>query len=243
MVSELETTIIEIAYQVRDRTIELVLAPLNNEKMLWIAVPLVVATLFMTLYFARYKKEELGWNTAFGNTMVFLFVALNIIKEMYYQDGVGSMENIYSNNLYFSISAGLVIAGMLLAFVTYFHLLPKRLAFFLFAAAPINVSVYVVMAVVYANLVADYLTILAGIVFLILIIVVSKILQAILRFIGLEYETTIVSIELPEELAKRVMEMEKEDEEKIKEMEREEEKKKLAKIVQKIKKDSGEEIK
>lgn len=186
MSSEPKEVALEISHQVWERSVELARAPLDNPEMIWIVAPLLMATIFMTLYFARYKKEELGWNTAFGNTMVFLFVALNIIKEMYYQEGVGSIDNIFSNNLYFSISSGLIIASIVLMYLTYMHLIPKRLAFFLFAAAPINVSIYVVMAVVYANLAADYLTIMAGLVFLIIILTTLKLLQLFLRWWGIE---------------------------------------------------------
>lgn len=230
MASELEATMMETGQQVLGRTVELVMAPFDNQAMLWIAVPLIMATLFMTLYFARYKREELGWNTAFGNTMVFLFVALNIIKEMYYENGVGDLEHIYSNDLYFSISVGLIGASFLLMSVTYFHLLPKRLAFFIFSAAPINVSIYVVMAVVYASLPTDHVTVLAGIAFLVLIVIVSKILQLLLRVLGLEYHSKLVSMELPEEIAKRVRKLEEE----------EEEKEKLAKKTKKIEKEVKE---
>jgi len=209
-----EAELMETGEQVLVRTAELVMAPLDNQAMLWIAVPLIIATLFMTLYFARYKKEELGWNTAFGNTMVFLFVALNIIKEMYYENGVGDLENIYSNDLYFSISVGLIGASFFLMAVTYLHLLPKRLAFFIFSAAPINVSIYVVMAVVYANVPTDYLTVLAGVAFLVLIVIVAKILQLLLRVLGLEYHSKLVSMELSEELAEKVKKLEDEEEEK-----------------------------
>jgi len=191
MALELETITTEVAPQVWARTIELALAPLNNQNMLWIAIPLLIATLFMTLYFGRYKREELGWNTAFGNTMVFLFVALNLIKEMYQQGG--SLEILFENRLYLLLTVGLMAAGVLLMFVTYFHLLPKRLAFFLFSAPPINVAVYVAMAIVYADVPTDYMTVLAGVLFLILILVIAKILQLFLKLMGLEYRVKLVS--------------------------------------------------
>lgn len=183
MSSEVEPAVLLIQ-QVLERTMLLVYAPLENQDMLWIAIPLLVATLFMTLYFARYKQEELGWNTAFGNTMVFLFVSISLVREMYRQGG--SLDALFGNSLYFTISAGLAGAGVFLMAVTYFHLLPKRLAFFLFSAPPINVSVYVVMAVVYANVPTDYLTALAGFAFMLLILAVATILQFVLRHLGLE---------------------------------------------------------
>ncbi len=192
--AELEETIKQTAEQVWDRTVELVLAPLNNINMLWVAIPLLIATLFMILYFGRHKKEELGWNTAFGNTMVFIFVAVAIIREMYIQGGE-SFDGIFTPGLYGALALGLCVASGLLMFFTYFHLLPKRVAFFMFSAPPINVSVYAVMSLVYANVAVDYITVLASIVLLVIILVVGKLLQLIIGLVGLEAK--IEQIEIP----------------------------------------------
>lgn len=198
MASGFETEVLDLAQQIWGRTVELALAPFYNQDMLWIAVPLLIATLFMTLYFGRYEEEELGWNTAFGNTMVFLFVAINLIREMYKQGG--SFEALFETRLYFLMTVGLAGAGMLLMFVTYFHLLPKRLAFFLFSAPPINVSIYVAMAIVYANVPTDRLTAFAGLTFLILILLVGKALQFLLSLIGfVEHGAKVIRAEQPEE--------------------------------------------
>jgi hypothetical protein len=192
--AELEETIKQTAEQVWDRTIELILAPLNNIDMLWIAIPLLITTLFMILYFGRHKKEELGWNTAFGNTMVFIFVAVAIIREMYMQGGE-SFDGIFTPGLYGALALGLGVASGLLMFFTYFHLLPKRLAFFMFSAPPINVAVYAVMSLVYANVAVDHITVLASIVLLVAILVIGKLLQLIIGLVGLEAK--IEQFEIP----------------------------------------------
>ncbi|MBU0591105.1 hypothetical protein KKF81_03485 [Candidatus Micrarchaeota archaeon] len=200
--SELETQVYELAMQIWDRLKDLILAPIENHNMLWIAVPLLAATIFITLYFGRYKKEELGWNTAFGNTMIFLFVAINLIKEMYQQGG--SLENLYDNELYFSITVGLAGCGLLLMFITYFHLMPKKLAFFLFSAPPINVTIYMVMAVVYADVIPDNITILAGVVFLLGIIILTKAIRALISLLGLSYVIPLEDLQLPDDIAKKL---------------------------------------
>ena len=167
-----------------DRFIQLVEAPLTEPKMLWIAVPLIIATLFMTLYFGKYRKEELGWNTAFGNTMVFLFVSINIIQEMYYSDGAGSWANLISNSFHLTITIILAAIAFFLMLITYYHLLPKRAAFFLFSAPPINVTVYVLMTMVYTEVPADYVTLGAAVLLFLVILFFLKVLQAIERRAG-----------------------------------------------------------
>lgn len=170
---------IEIAQMILHRFIELVQAPLTDTQMLWTAVPLVIATVFMTLYFGKYRKEELGWATAFGNTMVFLFVSLGIIQYMYYVDGDGSWNNLLSNDFYFTITIALTLIALFLMFITYYHLLPKKVAFFLFSAPPVNVSVYVLMTIVYTEVPADYITLGAAVVLFLLIMLLLKVMQKI----------------------------------------------------------------
>ncbi|MBN1170315.1 hypothetical protein JXA56_04780 [Candidatus Micrarchaeota archaeon] len=182
----------EISNQIYHRTTELLMAPLNQQQMLWTSIPLLVATLFMILYFARYRREELGWNTAFGNTMVFMFAGISIVREMYEQGG--SLETLFSNELYMLLCIGLIAWGAFLMFFTYFHLIPKKFAFFILSAPPINVTVYVIMTIVYADVVPDYITALAAIVLLVLILILAKILQALLKLLGLEYIEDIAII-------------------------------------------------
>jgi len=163
------------------RLVQLVEAPLSDPQMLWSAVPLVIATLFITLYFGKYKQEEIGWNTAFENTMVFLFMALNLIRQMYYSGGVGSWDNVLTNKFYFFTTVVLAATAFILMIITYYHLLPKRVAFFLFSAPPINVSVYVLMTIIYTGVPADYITLLAAILLFIVIYAILRTIQAIER--------------------------------------------------------------
>jgi len=190
-IDEILAATIVLLGQVRIRFLELLQAPMNNPEILWLAIPLLIGTLFIILYFGRYKNEELGWNTAFGNTMVFLFVALNLVKKMYSENGGGSFENIFNNDFYFTLTIGLILVGVFFMFVTYFHILPKRFAFFMFSAPPINVSVYVIMTIVYAKVPADGITLLATLVFLAVILIAARLLQFMERIVGLELKPQV----------------------------------------------------
>ncbi len=174
----------DLMAEVIERFWVLVASPLENEALLWAAAPLFIATLFMTLYFGKYSKEELGWNTAFGNTMVFLFVSMNLIHYMYFSDGVGSWDNVFGRTFYTTITFGLAGAAFLLMLITYYHLLPKKVAFFLFSAPPVNVSVYVLMTIVHAGVPADSITVGAGILLFIIIFAVVTIIQILERAAG-----------------------------------------------------------
>jgi hypothetical protein len=178
-----ENDIAALMQAVLARFMDLALAPVDNVQMLWAAIPLAIATLFITLYFGRHRGEELGWNTAFGNSMVFLFTAIGLIKEMYARGG--GWESVLSNEYYLLLTAGLSGASVLLMVVTYFHLMPRRAAFFLFSAPPINAAVYVFMAIVYAGVPPNAVTALAGALLMLAIAALAKIIQLALRLAGL----------------------------------------------------------
>ncbi|MFH1393603.1 MAG: hypothetical protein ABII71_05915 [Candidatus Micrarchaeota archaeon] len=181
--------VIVILNQAWQRFIDMVLIPADRPEMLWSIVPLIIALIFMTMYFGRYKQESLGWNTAFGNTMVFLFVALNLIKEMYYDAGISTIDGFLANPFHLFLSLGLAGASFLLMLITYFHKIPERVAFFLFSAPPLNVTIYVIMAMVYADVPADFLTLLAAIILLIVIMILTKLIKIVVYMIMGYHET------------------------------------------------------
>lgn len=203
-----------------DRLGVLVGAPLADPHLLWAATPLLIATLFMTLYFGKYSKEELGWNTAFGNTMVFLFVSLDIVQRMYFSQGTGSWEAISSDPFYFPIAFGLMGAAGALMLITYYHLLPKKVAFFLFSAPPVNVSVYVLMTVIYSNVAADFVTLAAGFLLFVIIFIVLRGIQCLEHMAsnpeGLEVMMDKGSAGLLKKLKQKNVKLSKKKEEEVK---------------------------
>lgn len=184
--------------QVLSRFWQLLNVPLNNHEILWAAIPLLIATFFIVTYFGKYRKDHIGWNDAFGNSMVFLFMAINLIKEMYYQNGVGSITNILSNKIYLPVTIALIIVGSGFMVLTYYRKLPKSVAFFMFSAPTVNSTVYVIMTIVYANVPADIITVIAAMLFLGLIWVLSK-LTVLIERTGTIQEKVIEEEEKEEE--------------------------------------------
>jgi hypothetical protein len=174
---DLSETAIDILSKGWNRFLEMMLVPLDDPEIIWAAAPLIIALVFMTFYFGRYKGEELGWNTAFGNTMVFIFMAINLIKKMYFDTGIGTIDGILDNPLYLLLSIGLILAGFLLMFITYFRLIPKELAFFMFSTPPLNVTIYVITTMIYSDVPADLITLVAALILLVIILVVTTILK------------------------------------------------------------------
>lgn len=193
--------------EILQRFVVLVLAPLTDEKMLWAAIPLAIATLFVTLYFGKYKNEELGWNTAFSNTMVFLFVSINIIQYIFYYEANSSWDRLISSPFHSTVTFGLICTAFFLMLITYYHLLPKKVAFFLFSAPPVNVAVYVLMTIVYTGVPADYTTILAALLLFVIIFAILRAIQLLEQMSGSPDGLKMPFEEIPKEkLLKNVRE-------------------------------------
>ena len=151
--------------EVFPRFMDLVTAPYYHSELLWITIPLIIAVLLMEFYFGRYSKEELGWNTAVGNALVLLFVAMDLFRYLYTHSLYKDFFNyIFLNVQGVFIAVIIALEGVWLLFANFFHILPKRFAFFASASLQINMTAYVAIVLVYSNLVLDLATIIAAVV-------------------------------------------------------------------------------
>ncbi|MEM4271973.1 MAG: hypothetical protein QXH30_00095 [Candidatus Bilamarchaeaceae archaeon] len=166
---------------------ELVLAPANYPQMLWFSVPLLFAMVIVAFYFGRYRKEELGWGTALENSMIFLFVSIDIVREMYESTEPHSWMNIMGNPLYLSITAGLAGFSIFSMLLIYYHLLPKRLTFFLFSKVPVSIALYVIMTIVYAGVPADWNTVAAGVLLFLIVWLIVKSIHFFQHLTGMRH--------------------------------------------------------
>ncbi|MBU1974446.1 MAG: hypothetical protein KKH52_03570 [Nanoarchaeota archaeon] len=64
----------------------------------------------------------------------------------------------------------LLLAGLILMFVNFSHFLPKKMAYLLSSPLIINLTAYVIIAIVYSRVPVDLTTILAGIIFFFIIL-------------------------------------------------------------------------
>jgi len=151
---------VEFLYALWQRMIDLIIAPAKNKEMLWMAIPLVTVLLLMEFYYGRYAREEVGWNTAFGNSLVLLFVSLDLFRHLYENYGLMFFA---SREIYFKyVLAGIILLiGFWLMVMNFFHELPKKIAFFIGSELPINVLAYSSLAIVYTNIKLDLITLLA----------------------------------------------------------------------------------
>ncbi|MFH1638399.1 MAG: hypothetical protein ABIB71_08290 [Candidatus Woesearchaeota archaeon] len=175
-----------VTFDSLSRALEIIKAPMVNTEMFWILTPLVISMLLMSFYFGRYKKEELGWNTAFGNSIVLVFACIDLVRHTY------NLGLLFQFNAQNALIAVLILEGLFLMLFNFFHLLPKSFAFGLSSGLTINVVVLFVIVLVYSKLPMDYITAIAAVLLAAVLVMIISIIQMLLPEASEEEEAGIV---------------------------------------------------
>jgi len=164
---------------------QLIILPIKNQNMLWIVLPLMLSTIVMIFYFGLYKYEELGWNTAVGNGLVLVFVGLDLLRQMYQNNNIVEIvrtilhgsTSILSSQPKTILALIILLYGLFLVIVNFVHLFPKKLAFFISSALPINLVAYLTIVIVYTNLKLNLLLLISCFIVFIILYLLSKLIQ------------------------------------------------------------------
>ncbi len=160
---EFSRRIFELSSSVWGRSFEIIIQPSIYKEMLWILLPLLATLFVMQIYFSRYKREELGWNSALGNSIVLLFV------------GAGLVVYIIKNNLFYffnrtgisfiktSIVLLVVLESILLVVTNFLHSTPKIVAYRLSSVLFLNFIAIISVILVYSNVPLDYITLVSSV--------------------------------------------------------------------------------
>lgn len=146
-----------------ERFVEIAAAPYYSRDMLWVIIPLVLAMIFVAIYHGRYKYEALGWHSAFGNSLILIFVSIDLMRRL---SSYGTFGYLDFRNL---LALAVLFEGVTLLLMGFFHLLPKRLAFDLYEDVPINAVAYIAIILVYSSIKIDLITIIDSLVFVFLL--------------------------------------------------------------------------
>ncbi len=71
--------------------LEILRSIFHDLSILWFLGPILLFWLLLEVYFSRYKKEELGWNTALGNGLSVFWILIISIKYLF-ENGMEKFE-------------------------------------------------------------------------------------------------------------------------------------------------------
>ncbi len=187
------------------RCIAILSAPFEHTEMLWMLLPLLATLILIEIYLGRYKDEEAGWNTAFGNGIVLMFVAIDLFRYVYdpskiIETGIeGLKQAVNSGDLKIIIALFIFAFALLIMFIDFFHFLPKKIAYAISSPAYLNFIALLGIIIVYSqNIPMDIQTLTACVA----IIAFFTLIMQILYWLIPAYESPLQRILTIEDIEK-----------------------------------------
>ncbi|MBD3310737.1 hypothetical protein GF351_05970 [Candidatus Woesearchaeota archaeon] len=159
---------------------EIFIHPWTLRRSLWMILPLMLILVFIHLYFGRHRSEELGWNSAFSNSISLLWICM-ILSRFLFENYSWSEMLSEPQAMKSLIIIGILVSWVLVLLVlNYFHVMPKRLAFMLSSSDSVYVMAYIVISVIVDGFPLDQKTLIAS---LALFVIMLSVLQVIKHII------------------------------------------------------------
>ncbi|MCK4521509.1 MAG: hypothetical protein KAU20_02965 [Nanoarchaeota archaeon] len=186
------------------RILEILLVPYVHKETIWAIAPLIFALIMLQMYFGKYKTEQLGWNTAFGNTISLMWVTAILLK--YLRDSYGLLNAWQTSGLkgYFVIIIGLGLLTLILAIFNFNHLIPKKFAFLISSSLPTNGLAYFIIVIVIGKIPLDRLTFWATLIIFIFLAIVFGLYRKSITPLKSELPTIKKHEEEKEKLIKKI---------------------------------------
>ncbi len=155
---------------------KILITPWLSSEGLWAILPLVIILIFINLYFGRNRSEELGWNSAFGNTISLLWVCVILWKFLITNH---AFVEIFSHPLVrdFILLSILSVWVLLLSILNFFHVLPRKFAFIISSSYSLYILGYIVISFVIGDVVITKTSLLGAIILFIFMFMLSHFLK------------------------------------------------------------------
>ncbi|MFB6088298.1 MAG: hypothetical protein ABEK36_00805, partial [Candidatus Aenigmatarchaeota archaeon] len=103
------------------RSVEIITFPANNPDLIPTILPLIFGVVVIELYFGRYEKEDLGWNSAVANSTMLITVATILIYERLYRSVP------LANGL--EVAFGILLVGLFILVMDFYHVWSEKVAY------------------------------------------------------------------------------------------------------------------
>lgn len=164
-----------------ERFMDILLAPYNFSAMLWILSPLFLALILIELYFARYKFEEAGWNVPYSNSLIMIFVSIDLFRVL----SVGGELTVFTPRTTLAIAVATI--GVFLTASNFLHLWSREFAFGMSNHLPMNFVAYMSVVLIYSSIPLDFYTLLSSLgIFVIFVLLITFIRIVVPKAIELD---------------------------------------------------------
>ncbi|QKQ98161.1 hypothetical protein GKQ38_01335 [Candidatus Nanohaloarchaea archaeon] len=142
-----------------------VYTPIRQPGLLPTLLPIIVGGIVIELYFGRFTSEELGWNTAVGNAVIWITTGANLLFSSALT--AGEKQAAYA----------LIGIGGLVGYMDFYHKWPDTIAFLVSSSGIVYTLAYITVIFVKTDLNVNSQTLRAAAVFFVATQVVFKIVQ------------------------------------------------------------------
>jgi hypothetical protein len=150
------TSLLEQIFQeeVIGTAISILIAPVQQSSIVPTVLPLILGGLIVELYLGKYKSEELGWNTAVGNAVVWFATGVSLLA-------TESLEGLEVQATFF-----LIFLGLFVGFMDFFHVWPARIAFLVSSSGLVYTIAYTIVVMIKTSIEVSTATLLGAGVFI-----------------------------------------------------------------------------
>lgn len=148
--------------EIYPRIIDIVTKPFFQKSLLWIILPLFITLILIQVYFGRYKNEELGWNTAFSNSVSLLWVTTTLFRFIYEGSQESLLNMVLLNKEKIILISILAFWAIISIFLQFYHILPKKIDFLIYSSIPVYVTSILFVILIIGNIVLNLNTLYAS---------------------------------------------------------------------------------
>ena len=154
-------------YTIRQALETFALAPVRQTELLPTVLPLIIGVLVIELYFGKHENEELGWNTAVGNSISWMStgIILLITTETSPQERYATY--------------GIIGAGALLGYLDFYHKLSDTVAFIVSSSGIVYTLAYISVIMIKTSMPVNMTTLKAAAIFTAAVNIGFKIIQSL----------------------------------------------------------------
>ena len=153
-------------YTVREAVETFVFAPARQPELLPTVLPLIIGVFVIELYFGKHENEELGWNTAVGNSISWMStgIILLITTETSPQERYATY--------------GIIGAGAFLGYLDFYHKLSDTVAFIVSSSGIVYTLAYISVIMIKTSMPVNTTTLKAAAIFTVAVNIGFKIIQS-----------------------------------------------------------------
>lgn len=149
-------------------------APFKSFDQFWVLIPLIIMWIILAVYFAKYKKEELGWNTALANGITLGWLTLEGTRSLF-------SRNLGDFWIRFTANMIILLYALLIIYFSFTHKISSKWDFILASPHPVYfLGIFSVMWG-YGTLEINLFVLIDLLILFIVILIIIKILGKLVK--------------------------------------------------------------